>query len=272
MDARLQQRVQRYGWDKAAAFYEGYWAEQLAPAQDQLMRDADLKPGEWVLDLACGTGLISLRAARAVGEEGNVTATDISEKMIEAVTLNAAREGLHNLRATRAMAEQLEFSDASFDVVLCSLGLMYVTDPRVTMREMHRVLRPGGRAVAAVWGARNRCGWAEIFPIVDKRVESEVCPLFFQLGNGEALATTLRQAGFTSVTSKRVETKLRYQSGADACGAAFAGGPVALAYSRFDEATRADACDEYLRSIEEWRSGDSYAIPGEFVIARGRRE
>ena len=74
--------------------------------------------------------------------------------------------------------------DASLDLVTVAFGFRNLANYEAGLAEMHRVLRPGGRAVAAVWGARNRCGWAEIFSIVDRRVASEVCPMFFQLGTG----------------------------------------------------------------------------------------
>jgi ubiquinone/menaquinone biosynthesis C-methylase UbiE len=168
-------------------------------------------------------------------------------------------------------AETLDFADASFDVVLCALGLMYVADPSSALGEAWRVLRPGGRFVAAVWGARQKCGWAEIFPIVDARVQSEVCPLFFQLGTGGSLERVMAAAGFEQIQADRISTLLEYASADEACGAAFVGGPVALAHSRFNARTRDDAHAEYLASIEPWRTGEGYAIPGEFVIVRGAR-
>src|SRR5262245_11028363 len=141
MDARLQHRVQRYGWNKAAPYYERYWGEQLAPAQNALLDLAALLPGERVLDVACGTGLITFRAADRVGAAGSVVATDISEAMVAQVSDEAERRGLTHVRAIRMGAESLELGDGEFDAVLCALGLMYVPDPVAAIREMLRVLR-----------------------------------------------------------------------------------------------------------------------------------
>jgi SAM-dependent methyltransferase len=146
---------------------------------------------------------------------------------------------------------------------------MYVPDPPAALREMRRLLKPGGRASVAVWGTRSRCGWAEIFSIVDRRVQSEVCPMFFQLGTGDQLRRQMEEAGFAGVHVDRIATVLEYASADDAIGAAFAGGPVAMAYSRFDEPTREEAHAEYLASIAPYQRGGGYAIPGEFVIACG---
>lgn len=269
MDARLQRRLQRYGWDKAAGFYEQYWQHQLAPAQRRLLQLAALAPGERVLDVACGTGLVTFPAADAVGRSGAVVATDLSENMVAHVAAEAAARGVGQVTTRRMEAEALEVPEGSFDVVLCALGLMYVPDSTAALREFARVLRPGGRAALAVWGTRDKCGWAEIFPIVDRRVASEVCPMFFQLGTADTLRTTMERAGFAEVAVERLSTILRYQSDEDACGAAFAGGPVALAYSRFDRTTRDEAHAEYLASIGSWRTDSGYEVPGEFVVARG---
>ena len=135
---------------------------------------------------------------------------------------------------------------------------------------VHHVLRPGGRAVVAVWGARVNCGWSGIFPVVDERVNTEVCPLFFRLGTGETLSRSLSAAGFVDVESHRLETRLEYDSCEAALHAAFAGGPVAMAYSRFDEAMRAEAHSAYLDTIAPYRTSAGYDMPGEFVVVRGR--
>ena len=271
VDARLQRRVQRYGWDKAADDYERFWAAQLRPAQDLLLSLADVQSGERVLDVACGTGLVSLRAASAAGPGGQVVGVDISEGMVERAREEAARQGVRHATFQRMDAETLDVPDAQFGLAICALGLMYVPDPVAALREMHRAVAPGGRAVAAVWGARTRCGWAEIFPIVESRVHSDVCPMFFRLGTGDALMRAFLDAGFTNTRMERISTVLAYDNEVQAVGAAFAGGPVAMAYSRFDEPMRQAAHAEYVESIAAFRRGTGYEVPGEFVVVRGDR-
>lgn len=271
MQARLQRRVQRYGWDRAAETYERGWREALVPAHALLLARALPRAGERVLDVACGTGLITLAAARAVGPAGRVVGVDVSERMVERTRELARAAGLAHVEALRMDAEELHLADGTFDLALDALGLMYLPDPGAALAEMRRVLRPGGRAAVAVWGDRRRCGWAEIFPVVERCVRSDVCPMFFQLGTGEALSSALARAGLEDVRSHRIPTELRYASAAEAVGAAFDAGPVALAASRFDGATRAAAEADYLASIEPFRTGQGYAIPGEFVVAEGLR-
>jgi ubiquinone/menaquinone biosynthesis C-methylase UbiE len=270
MDARLQRRVQRYGWDLAAADYEALWQAQLADAQAALLAAAALRDGERVLDVACGTGLVSFAAARAVGASGEVLGVDLSGGMVDAARERGLQREVSNAAFVRMDAEALALPDASFDVVLCALGLMYVPEPEQALREMRRVLRPGGRLVVAVWGERARCAWSALFGIVDAEVSSEVCPLFFRLGERDALARACRSTPFAQVSEQRIATRLAYADADQACGAAFVGGPVALAWSRFDSAARERVRARYLEAIAPWRDGTGYRVPGEFVVVCAR--
>jgi ubiquinone/menaquinone biosynthesis C-methylase UbiE len=267
MDARLQRRVQRYGWDLAALDYEQLWQAQLAEAQSALLSLASLELGEQVLDIACGTGLVSFEASRAVSRSGHVLGIDLSERMVDAAEQRAQEMKLSNCSFSRMDAETLALPDASFDVVLCALGLMYMPDPEKAVREMRRVLRPGGRVSLAVWGEQSKCGWSAVFPIVAAEVASEVCPLFFRLGQQDALARLCADAKFEAVRYRRFTTTLTYADSNEACDAAFVGGPVALAWSHFNEEVRARVRARYLDAIESWRDGHRYRIPGEFVVA-----
>lgn len=271
MDARLQLRIQRYGWDRAAEVYDRAWSGPLEPAQTTLLEMAEAQPGDEVVEVACGSGLVTARLARKVVPDGRVVATDLSDGMLDRARAALEEHGSLPVHFERRDAESLGLPDESFDLAISSLGLMYVPDPDAALAEMARVLRPGGRAVTAVWGERRRCGWAGVFPVVDARVETDVCPLFFQLGTGDALRHAMEQAGFTGLEERRLETTLIFDSVQEVLEAAFVGGPVAMAYSRFDPDTREAVHEEYLESIDDFRRGDGYAIPGEFVVVRGSK-
>jgi SAM-dependent methyltransferase len=143
---------------------------------------------------------------------------------------------------------------------------MYVPAPEQAVREMRRVLRPGGRMAIVVWGERSRCGWSAVFPIVDAEVSSEVCPLFFRLGKKDALARLCADAKFDTIEQHRFSATLSYADADEACSAAFLGGPVALAWSRFNADARARVRRRYTEAIASWRFDDGYRVPGEFVI------
>jgi ubiquinone/menaquinone biosynthesis C-methylase UbiE len=266
LEARLQRRIQRYGWDLAAHDYEPLWQSQLAEAQSILLSLASLSPGEQVLDIACGTGLVAFDAARAVRAGGRVLGVDLSGQMVDAARQRAAELELSNCTFARMDAERLALADASFDVALCGLGLMYMPDPEQALHEMRRVLRPGGRLALAVWGERSRCGWSALFEIIAAEVAGEVCPLFFRLGQHDTLARLCASETFATIEHRRIATTLIYADSNEACDAAFVGGPAALAWSRFSAAVRARVRTRYLDSIEPWRFGDGYRVPGEFVI------
>jgi ubiquinone/menaquinone biosynthesis C-methylase UbiE len=268
MDARLQLRVQRYGWDRAAPHYERAWNHALAPATAAVLAAAALQPGERVLDVACGSGVLTRAAWTSVAPGGGaVVGTDLAEQMLA----EAAGQS-PNGQFVRVDGQCLEeaLAHEHFDVVLCGLGLMYMPDPDRALASMARRLRPGGRLVVSVWGERRACAWADLFPIVDAQVQSEVCPMFFRLGGGDALAQALRGAGLSEVTASRLTTTADYADARSACEAAFVAGPVALAYSRFDAATRSVVHNAYLASIEPWRAEAGYSLPGEFVIGSAR--
>ena len=266
MDAKIHRRVQRYGWDMAVADYDAHWVPVLRNCAERVIELAAPRPGESVLDVATGTGVAAFLAAGRVGADGRVLATDLSQKMVDAVAAAAAAQSL-GIICERVDAEDLSYPDASFDVATCVLGLMYPADPQRAIDQMFRVLKSGGRAAVCVWGRRDRCGWNAIFPIVESRVQSDVCPLFFALGGPGALDYAFERAGFVDRREERVAQSLHWRTAAEACAAMFPGGPVALPYSKMTPEMRASAEREFVESIACYRNTDgSYDVEGEFVF------
>jgi len=126
----------------------------FAPCATQLLDLAVVGPGERVLDVACGTGIVARRAAArvGVGVGGVVTGSDVNEGMLE-VAAAAATDLPVRIEWHRADATALPLPDGAFDVVCCQQGLQFVPDPPLALREARRVLAPGGRLALAVWRA-----------------------------------------------------------------------------------------------------------------------
>lgn len=144
-------------WDRISQLYRREIDPRFAPVVQNVLRRGGLKPGDRVLDLGTGTGAVAIGAAALVGPTGRVTGVDISPEMLALARRWVAESGHTSIDLREGRAEQLPAEDGSVDVLLASLSLMYVIDRAVAAREMRRVLRPGGRLVAAAWAAAEQC-------------------------------------------------------------------------------------------------------------------
>lgn len=136
---------------RAAENYEQYFVPAIgAPVAVELVGAAMLSPGERVLDVACGTGIVARLAAARVGKEGRVSGLDPNPGMLT-VAREAAPPEL-DIEWHQGPAEEIPLPDESFDVVLCGMGLQFFSDREGGLREIRRVLLPGGRLVANVPG------------------------------------------------------------------------------------------------------------------------
>jgi SAM-dependent methyltransferase len=138
-------------WNDISQVYVREIDKRFAPVVETVIQRASLRPGERVLDLGTGTGAAAFYAAAAVRPGGDALGVDISREMLALARQTAARLDLQNVRFDEGRAEAIPAEPATFDVVLASLSLMFVIDRAAAAREISRVLRPGGRFVAAVW-------------------------------------------------------------------------------------------------------------------------
>jgi ubiquinone/menaquinone biosynthesis C-methylase UbiE len=129
-----------------------FFTERLSsPLAAQMVSLAEIKPQGSVLDVGTGTGVVALQAAKKIGMDGKVHGIDLSEGMLATARAKAVRLGLaEKVEFSRMDAEKLEFTDASFDTVVSLFALLHFPDPLTALREIYRVLSPGGRLVLAV--------------------------------------------------------------------------------------------------------------------------
>jgi SAM-dependent methyltransferase len=143
-------------WNALSHTYLDELEPRFLPVVQGVLARARLRKDERVLDVGTGTGAVALGAAAAVGAEGEVLAVDVSPEMLVVAQANAKRLGVDNVTFQEARAEALP-TRTGFDAVLASLSFMYVLDREAAAREVARVLRAGGRLVAAVWAGAEHC-------------------------------------------------------------------------------------------------------------------
>ena len=142
-------------WDRKSQNYLQETDKRFRPVHEALLDRSGVVDGQSVLDIGTGTGAIAIAAAHAVGEGGDVTGIDISDEMLRVAESRLIEET--NIMFRKGSAEEIPAVDNAFDVVLASLSMMYVIDRAAAAREIARVLKPGGRFVAAVWSGPDDC-------------------------------------------------------------------------------------------------------------------
>ena len=146
----------RASWGARTAQYAEVAAGNTDRYAAVLLELVGLGPGDHVLDVATGPGVVAVAAALAVGPTGRVVATDLAPEWGPLVARSAEQAGAPNVTFRAASAEALDLPDGSFDAALCQFGLMFVPEPVQALRQMRRVLRDGGRLGVAVWSTPDK--------------------------------------------------------------------------------------------------------------------
>ena len=217
-------------WDAIAAGYDRYVAPQEADLASEALRLASLEPGERFLDVAAGTGGLSLPAARLGAD---VLATDWSRAMIEQFEARSRDEGLSNAEGRVMDCHALDLPDDSFDVTGSQFGVMLVPDQPRALREMVRVTKPGGRVLMIAYGAPAELEFLQFFIGALKAVASEFPglpddppPLEFQVSDPEVLSQRLTDAGLKDVRCVRTAERPSFGSGQEMWDWVLHGNPI----------------------------------------------
>lgn len=262
------------GWHRWIPFI----SQWLGPATELMLDLAAIEPEDHVLDLAAGDGDQSLAAARRVGPTGYVLATDIAPNLVAFAAQSARGSGLENVEARVMDGENLELEDASFDAVISRLGLMYFPNLQRSLREIRRVLKPGGRVSVIVFSTPERSPFFSVpVSIIRRHAQlpspSPGQPGPFSLGAPGVLGAALREGGFKDVETRLFSAPVRMASGAECLRwREESSGTLQEMLAGLDDSKRQDIWEEIGLEFKKFEGTDGFESPCELVVAVGVKE
>jgi ubiquinone/menaquinone biosynthesis C-methylase UbiE len=250
--------------------------EWLGQATETMLEMADVGPDARVLDVAAGGGGQTIAAAKRVGSNGYVLATDISSNILEFASAAAREESLTNVETRVMDGEELgELKESAFDAVISRVGLIYFPDQQKALTGMLRALKPGGRVAAVVYSTPDKNEFFSI-PVSIIRRRAQLPPPLpgqpgpFSLGGEGVLEEAYRQAGFGEVRTQRVPSPLRLPSAAECVRferESF--GALHQMLSGLPESERGAVWEEIEEELRRFEGPDGFEGPCEMLVGAG---
>ena len=251
----------RDAWNGVAEGYDEFVTPLVMPLAEQVLGRINLGPGMRLLDVAAGTGALSLLAA---GLGAKVVATDIAPAMIERLDARARAQGLSNLEARAMDGLGLELEDDTFDVSASQLGVTVIPDLKRGLREMVRVTKPGGKVLIAALGPPQKAEFFGVFLAALKATvpgftgpPTDPPPPQFQVADPATFRQRLAEAGLKDITVETVTFGLEFRSSADLWGFLMSSNPMGqILVANLTEEQRTEVRDVLAGMLRE-RSGSN---------------
>jgi ubiquinone/menaquinone biosynthesis C-methylase UbiE len=253
----------------AAELYERHAVRyMMGPWAPGLVEVAALRQGERILDLACGTGLVARLAAPRVGSTGQVTGLDFNAGML-AVAGSLSPPSGAAITWVEGSAVAMDLADASFDVILCQQGLQFFPDKLAALREMHRVLVPGGRVVLSVWKSAGPYNVA-VAEALEGHVGTETASKYRAsrvVPDAAALSRMLVEARFSAAHIRPSVMTIRLPQIEEFVLSHLSASPVAGAIAALSEGKRSALAKQVKMALQPYADGNGVAVPDEINIA-----
>lgn len=280
-DSEKFRQTTRAQWESAAEAWNRWsplLADWLGPATDAMLDMAAVGPGARVLDVAAGAGEQTVAAARRVGTEGFVLATDISPSILRFALGTARQAGLANVETLELDGERHDtLPEASFDAAISRVGLIYFPDQQRALAGIRRAVKPGGRFAAVVYSTPDRNAFFSL-PVGVIRRRAQLPPPLpgqpgpFSLGAEGVLAKALQQAGFRDVDVRKVDSPVRLPSAAEC--ARFereSFGALHQMMAAMSERERVDTWKEIEAALGKFETDQGFVGPCEMLVGAGTR-
>lgn len=266
-------------WEMAApgwAKWERVISEGFSHATDRLIEMANVEPGMRVLDIACGAGSQTIEAAKRVGPEGLVLASDISSTMLEHVRTNAKEAGIENIETHVSAAEELYPALGQFDAAICRMGLMLFPAPSKALKALRELLNPGARFAALVFTSPAHSPFlsqpmAILLRHAGKPLPESGSPGLFALGGNGVLENLMTDCGFDDLETQTVEAAVSLPNTEAAVSLLReAAGAYRAVVADLNEDAKNRAWTEVHECLMQFETGDGFEARLEALICSGR--
>jgi ubiquinone/menaquinone biosynthesis C-methylase UbiE len=251
--------------------YERFFVPAIgAPLAQDLIAEANLRIGDRVLDVACGTGVIARLAAERVGSSGMVSGVDINAGML-GVARAVSASAVPAIKWYESTAESIPIPKDSFDVVICQLGLMFMPDKKAAVSEMHRVLARDGRALVSV---PTSTAFFNVFENALARhlpAGAVFVSQVFSLNDSAHIQALFRDAGFREVTSQRYARALRLPSPRDFLWQYILSTPLVGLVADASDATLGALELDVVTGWQAWLEGDGLTYEQPMIVTTARK-
>lgn len=252
--------------------YERYFVPVIGrPFAEDLVANAALQPGERVLDVACGTGVVARLAAERVGESGTVAALDLNPAMLAVARATAGASGAR-IRWYETSAESMPLPDEGFDAVLCQVALQFMNDKPAALREMRRMLAPGGRVLVSTPTP------TPFFEVMEQAIARHIgaepagfVRMVFSLDDPNELERLMREAGFHDVAARTDTKVLRLPAAKDFLWQYIHCTPMTALLSQVDPSRLAALENEVVRGWQPWSKDGAMESEQGVIIATARK-
>ncbi len=260
-------------WDSLAEKFD-LWLPHIAPVGEALLDALSFQSGDTILDIASGTGEPALTVATR-NPLCKVTGVDAAPGMVRAAQSKCRKTRLANLQFQAMVAENLEFPDNSFDTLICRFGVMLFEDPQQGLKEMQRVLKPGGRFALAVWGRPEHFttfNWS--YQAFKGRVEEGLEPAIDKITALSApgvLESLLTEAGFRDFNIETKRLDYRFQSFDEYWAIVENSDIMKQQFDALPNDERLAVRNEVARFALEFQTKNGLVIPHEYILASGSK-
>ncbi len=262
------------GWNKNGPAIHSW----LRDTTDAMLKMADVRAGQTVLDVAAGAGDQTLDIAARVGPQGQVVATDMSTEILEFARSNALSAGHHNIRIHAADAEMLGLENVTFDAAVCRLGLMLMHNPQQGIAEIYRVLKPNAWFCAVVFAGPDLNPCMRILVSTAMRHAGLAPRDPFQpggplsLGKPGRMEELFQNAGFKSVVTAKMDAPFRLPSTEHYLTfIRESAGPILQILAPLDDAARAAAWADIAAQLDVYQTETGWSGPNALLLTTGQR-